>query len=72
VAVWLKEVHELVHAELVALDLVAAERGPRDLPLLLLQLEDPLLDRVLDRELGDLDVTLLPETVRTVERLLLR
>lgn len=67
----LEQLHKLRRTEFIALDLITAESSARDLPFILLQLEDSLLDGVLDRQLGDVDVTLLPQSVGSVEGLFL-
>lgn len=63
--------HDIIQAKLVALDLVTTKRRRRYFTLLVLQLENPLLDRLLDHQLINHDIALLTISMDTTERLLL-
>jgi hypothetical protein len=67
----LEERNQIVDAELVILHLVSAERSRRELTLLLLKHEDPVLNGVLDSELIYIHRASLAEAVSAVISLIL-
>lgn len=62
---------EVIHPKPHILDLVSTQRRVRQGPLLLLEFQDPVLDCLVDLELVDEDVALLPVSMGAVESLVL-